>query len=158
MESSLSKITVYGTQEAIDNIEQLEVEIDVKGLDKDKDYNVTLKKPNGITELSSKTMTVKVLLDNSSSKEFENISITTENLDSNLKVQALSEEDRQVTVVVKGSEDALNNVQASDITAFVDLKNYGVGEHEVEVKVTGNDLKLSYSSKTKKIKVRISEK
>ena len=127
-------------------------------MDKDKDYNVTLKKPNGITELSSKTMTVKVLLDNSSSKEFENISITTENLDSNLKVQALSEEDRQVTVVVKGSEDALNNVQASDITAFVDLKNYGVGEHEVEVKVTGNDLKLSYSSKTKKIKVRISEK
>ena len=127
-------------------------------MDKDKDYNVTLKKPKGITELSSKTMTVKVLLDNSSSKEFENISITTENSDSNLKVQALSEEDRQVTVVVKGSEDALNNVQASDITAFVDLKNYGVGEHEVEVKVTGNDLKLSYSSKTKKIKVRISEK
>ena len=79
-------------------------------------------------------------------------------MDNNLKVQALSEEDRQVTVVVKGSEDALNNVQASDITAFVDLKNYGVGEHEVEVKVTGNDLKLSYSSKTKKIKVRISEK
>ena len=158
MESSLSKITVYGTQEAIDDIEQLEVEIDVKGLDKDKDYNVTLKKPKGITELSSKTMTVKVVLDNSSSKEFENISITTENLDSNLKVQALSEEDRQVTVVVKGSEDALNNVQPSDITAYVDLKNYGVGEHEVEVKVTGNDLKLSYSSKTKKVKVRISEK
>ena len=127
-------------------------------MDKDKDYSVTLKKPKGITELSSKTMTVKVLLDNSSSKEFENISITTENLDSNLKVQALSEEDRQVTVVVKGSEDALNNIQVSDITAYVDLKDYGVGEHEVEVKVTGNDLKLSYSSKTKKIKVRISEK
>ena len=73
METSLSKVTVYGSQEAIDEIQQLEVEIDVKGLDKDKEFNVTLKKPKGITELSSKTMTVKVIIDNSSSKEFENI-------------------------------------------------------------------------------------
>ena len=158
MDASLSKITVYGSQEAIDEIQQLEVEIDVKGLDKDKEFNVTLKKPKGITELSSKTMTVKVIIDNSSSKEFENIPISSENLDSNLKVQALSEADRQVTVVVKGSEEAINNISASDITAYVDLKNYGVGEHEVEVKVLGSDLKLSYTSKTKKIKIRISEK
>ena len=97
METNLSKITVYGSQEAIDKIEQLEVEIDVKGLDKDKEFNVTLKKPKGITELSSKTMTIKVVLDNSSSKEFDNISVQSENLDCNLKVQAVSDEDRQVT-------------------------------------------------------------
>ena len=158
MTTSLSKITVYGSQEAIDEIQQLEVEIDVKGLDKDKEFNVTLKKPKGITELSSKTMTVKVVVDNSSSKEFENISVQSENLDSNLKVQALSDNDRQVTVVVKGSEEAIKSIQASDITAYIDLKNYGVGEHEVEVKVTGTDLKLAYSSKTKKVKVRITQK
>ena len=158
MDTNLSKITVYGEQEAIDKIEQLEVEIDVKELDKDKEFNVTLKKPKGITELSTKTMTVKVVIDNSSSKEFENISVSSENLADNLKVQALSENDRQVTVVVKGSEDAIKNITASDITAYIDLKDYGVGEHEVKVKVTGTDLKLSYYSKTKKIKVKISEK
>ena len=158
IDTNLSKVTVYGEQEAIDNIEQLEVEIDVKGLEKDKEFNVTLVKPKGITELSEKTMTVKVVIDNSSSKEFANIPVTTENLDSNLKVQALSEDDRQVTVIVKGSEDAIKNIEASDITAYIDLKDYGVGEHEVNVKVTGTDLKLSYFSKTKKVKVRISEK
>ena len=158
MDASLSKITVYGSQEAIDSIEQLEVEIDVKGLDKDKEYNVTLKKPKGITELSSKTMTVKVVIDNSSSKEFENISIQSENLADNLKVQALSDEYRQVTVVVKGSEESLKNITNSDIKAYIDLKDFGVGEHEVDVQVTGSDLKLTYASKTKKIKVRITEK
>ena len=157
MDTSLNKVTVYGTQEAIDAIEQLDVEIDVKDLDKDKEYNVTLKKPKGITELSSKTMTVKVVLDNSSSKEFENISVQAENLADNLKVQALTDEYRQVTVVVKGSEDAINKVTSADIRAFIDLKNYGVGEHEVEVQVTGSDLKLSYMSKTKKVKVRITQ-
>ena len=158
METSLFKITVYGEQDVIDKIEQFEVEIDVKGLEKDKEFNVTLKKPKGITELSSKTMSVKVHIDNSASKEFENISIGAENLASNLKVQALSDEYRAVTVVVQGSEGVINSIQASDIKAYIDLKNYGVGEHEVEVKVTGNDLKLTYTPKTKKVKVRISQK
>ena len=154
MDASLSKITVYGSQEAIDAIQQLEVEIDVKGLDKDKEFNVTLKKPKGITELSSKTMNIKVVIDNSASKEFENISVSAENLDSKLKVQALDVDSRTVTVVVQGSEDAINKVNVSDISAYIDLKDYGVGEHEVEVKVKGDDVK----SKTKKIKVRITEK
>ena len=158
MDTNISKVTVYGSQEAIDKIEQLEVEIDVKGLDRDKDFNVTLKRPKGITELSSKTMNVKVRLDNSSSKEIENIPVSSENLAPGLKVQALSENDRQVTVVVKGSEDAIKDINASDITAYIDLSNYGVGEHEVEVKVTGTDLKLAYASKTRKVKVRISKK
>ena len=70
----------------------------------------------------------------------------------------MSEDDIKVTVVVKGSEDIVNKVEASSIKAYVDLKNYGVGEHEVPVKVVGDDVKLTYTSKTKKVKVRITEK
>lgn len=158
MTSSVNKVTVYGEQATIDSIEQLEVEIDVKGLEEDKEYNVRLKKPKGITEISVKTMKVKVYVDNSSSKEFDNISVQSRGLDSKYKVQALTVDDRQVTVVVKGSEESLKSIKDSDITAYIDLKNYGVGTHEVEVQVTGSDLKLTYASKTKKVKVRITEK
>ena len=158
METSLSKITVYGEEAAIEKIENFEVEIDVKGLESDKEFNVTLKKPKGITELSSKTMTVKVTVANSSSKEIPNVSVVSENLDSNLKVQALTEEDRQVTVVVSGSEDIIKDIQASDITAYIDLKGFTAGQREVEVKVRGTDLRLSYASKTKKVKVSITNK
>lgn len=155
---NISTVTVYGEQSAVDQLQQLDVEVDVKGLEKDKEYNITLKKPKGITDLSSKNINVKVVVDNSSSKEFENVSITTKNLDSGYKVQAATDSDRQVTVVVKGSEESLNNIKDSDITAYVDLKNYGEGTHEVEVKVTGTDLKLSYASKTKKVKIVITKK
>lgn len=158
IDSNVSTVTVYGEQPAIDKIEQLEAEIDVKGIESDKEYHVTLKKPSGITEISTKTITVKVTIDNSISKEFENIAIQFKNLGDKYKVQAMSENDRQVTVVVKGSQNAVNNVDSSSINAYIDLKDYGVGEHEVEVKVTGDDLKLDYSSKTKKVKIRITEK
>lgn len=158
METSISKITVYGEAAAIEKIEQLEVEIDVKGLDKDKEFNVTLKKPKGITELSSKSMNIKVTVDNSISKEIPNVSVQSENLDSSLKVQALTDEDRQVTVVVSGSEGIIKDLQPSDITAYIDLKDLGEGTREVEVKVRGTDLRLSYTAKTKKVSVRISKK
>lgn len=158
MELSTSTVMVYGEQDVIDKIEQLEVTIDTEGLDENKEYHVTLKKPKGITELSTKTLTIKVVLDNSISKEFENLSIQFRNLGANYKVQALTDDDRQVTVVVSGSEDVVNKVEASSIKPYIDLKDYGVGEHEVTVKVTGDDLKLSYESKTKKVKIRITEK
>ena len=70
---STTLVTVYGEQAAVDEIDQLEVEIDTKGLTKDKEYHVTLKKPAGITELSTKTLTIKLTLDDSITKEFENI-------------------------------------------------------------------------------------
>lgn len=157
-ETSVTKVTVYGSEEAIDKIQYLPVEIDVDGLSENKSYKVTLKKPTGITEISSKTLTVNVIVDSSISKEFANISIATENLDNRYKVQALSKADSEVSVIVKGSQDVVNSVEQSSIIAYIDLEGYGVGEHEIEVKVKGTDLRLSYASKTKKVKVRISEK
>ncbi len=159
LSSSVSQVTIYGSEEALAAIDGLPVEIDVTGLEKDKDYTVTLKKPTGVTSISVKTITVKVAIDDSSVKEFDNISIATENLDtSKYKVQALSEADSKVTVVVKGSKSIIDSIDSSIIKAYVDLKDLGSGEHEVEVKVTGDDVKLTYSSKVKKVKVKIIEK
>lgn len=156
--TNISSVTVYGEQSAVDKLDQLEVEVDVKDLEKDKEFNITLKRPNGITELSEKTINVKIVIDNSITKEFRNIHIVTEGLNNNYTVQALSEADSIVTVVVKGSENAIKSLDESTLKAYVDLKNYGVGEHEVPVKVEGDDLTLNYSSKTKKVRVRITQK
>lgn len=155
---SIDKVTIYGEEEAVSAIDTIEVPIDIKGLNADKRYNITITKPSGITELSTKTITVKVELDTAVSKEFTDIPIETENLDGKYAVQALNREDSSVTVVVNGSKDTIDNISAQNIKAYIDLKDYGVGEHEVEVKVKGDDLKLTYTSKTKKVKVRITEK
>ena len=154
--TNVSTVTVYGQQSAIDDIEELEVEVDVKGLEKDKKFTVTLKKPKGITEISEKTITVDVKVANSTTKEFTVNTIEFRNLADGLSVQALSAEDTSVIVSVSGSSDIIDKLDASSIVAYVDLEDYGVGEHEVEVHVEKSDLKLTYTPKTKKIKVRIS--
>ena len=155
LSSNIDSVTVYGSRDALDKLDSLEVKVDVTGLDEDKEYTVTLKRPNGITEISENTITVNVTLDDSTTREIENISIATENLDSQYNVQALSEEDSKVTVVVTGSKSIIDNIDPSIIYAYVDLDGLGVGEHEVDVKVRGDDVKLTYTPKTKKVKVRI---
>ncbi len=157
IDTSVSSVTVYGSQSAVDKIEELEVEVDVKGLESDKEFKVTLKKPKGITDISEKTITVDVKVDNSISKEFTIDNIQFRNLGDNYRVQALSEDDTKVVVVVKGSEDIVNKVDPASIVPYVDLDGYGVGQHEVEVKIERSDLRLTYTPKTKKIKVRILE-
>ena len=67
MTADLTTVTIYGTQEAVDATEQIEVSVDVDKLASDKEFKVSIKKPNGITEVSSKTITVNVKLDDSTS-------------------------------------------------------------------------------------------
>ena len=155
---SSTSVTIYGNEEVVNSINVIEVPIDVKGLDDNKTFNITLSKPSGITELSVKTISVQVNIDKSTSKEFNNIPIETENLDSKFSVQAMNKEDSSVTVVVKGSKDIIDSIKEENIKAYIDLKGLTAGEHEVDVKVKGDDLKLSYTSKTKKVKVKITQK
>lgn len=156
---SISKVTIYGDENVINSIESIPVEIDVTNLSSSKTFNVNIDKPSGVRSISSKTVSIKVTLDDVITKEFTNMGISVENLNSNFKAYAINKEDREVTVVVKGSSNVVNNLDSKTIKVTVDLSSYTTpGEYDVDVKVTGDDLKLSYESKTKKVKIKIEEK
>lgn len=155
LSTNVSTVTVYGDEEAVNALEYFPVEIDVKNLSEDKEFHVNIKKPSGIRDVSVKTITVKLTIDTLFTKDLTNVGIETRNLASGLKVQALTENDSRVDVVVQGSQSVIDNLDLSTITAYIDLSDYGVGEWEVDVQVTGTDLRLNYSPKTKKVKVRI---
>lgn len=154
--TSVSNITIYGDEESLKTIEYVPVKIDITNLSDYKEFNVNLEKPTGVRDMSEKTVTIKVNIGKEEQKEFENVTVQTVNLAEGLKVRALSKDYSAITVIVKGSKELLDALDASTITATVDLSEYTTpGEYEVDVKVTGEDLKLSYTSKINKIKVEI---
>ncbi len=155
IESSVTQVTVYADEEILAALNYIEVEIDVTGLNEDKTYQKVINKPNGARSISETSITINVKMEAETSKEFENIPIVFENLGSGLKVNAQSEEDTKVTVSVGGVQSLLDKLEASDIKAYVDLEGLGVGTHTVPVYVTGEDLKLTYTSKTQNIKIII---
>ncbi len=161
IDMSISKVTVYGKESAVDDLEQITVPIDVDGLSRDKTYNVTIEKPDGITELSTTQLTIKVTLSESSSKIIKNVKIITENLNDKYSVSALSAEDSTVDVQVTGSANAIKNVKVDNVKAFIDLSQAGPSKdpRNFKVQVTGDDVTLTYTVKTNKtISVLISEK
>ena len=53
----------------------------------------------------------------------------------------------------------LDTIDESKIKAIIDLSGYTVGDYDkVPVYVTGDDVKATYTPKTKEIKIRISKK
>ena len=155
IESSVTQVTVYADEEILAALNYIEVEIDVTGLNEDKTYQKVINKPNGARSISETSITINVKMEAETSKEFENIPIVFENLGSGLKVNAQREEDTKVTVSVGGVQSLLDKLEASNIKAYVDLEGLGVGTHTVPVYVTGEDLKLTYTSKTQNIKIII---
>ena len=157
--TDITKVTVYGDQDVLDTIEYVPVEVDVTKLSENKSYDVIISKPSRIKEISATNVKVNITLAQESSKEVQNVSIETVNLDTTkYKAVAIGENSSKTTVVVKGSKNVVDTIDASTIKAQVDLEGYTEGEYEVSVKVTGEDNKATYTPKTTKIKIKISKK
>lgn len=157
--SNVTTVTLYGDEEVLSSINEINVNIDVSGLSKDKSYQETIVKPNGVRSMSDTAVTISVKMQTETSKEFKDIQLEFQNLDtSKYKALAKSEADTKVDVVVKGVSSLLDKLKQEDIKAYVDLSDLGVGTYQVPVIVTGTDLKLKYSSRTIKIEVVISKR
>ena len=158
MSSSETKVTVYGDEDVLANLTYIPVEIDVTGLKENKEYKVELTKPVGVNSLSINNLTINVSLGEISSKDINDVGITSKNLGENYKVQSVDESGAKVTVNVKGVKNVIDQIKSTDINAYIDLSGLTEGEHEVDVLVEGNDSRVTYTSKTKKVKIKITKK
>lgn len=158
IKSNETKVTVYGEQSILDDLKYIPVEIDVSDLKENREYKLELTKPVGIRSMTVNNVTVNVSLSSVSNKTIDNIGIEPRNLAENLKVQALDADSSLVSVTLKGVSSVVETITADDIVAYIDLDGYTAGTYEVEVKVEGNDVRVQYTSKTKKVKIKIVEK
>lgn len=153
-----SRVTVYGSESALDKLRYVPVYIDVKDLNTDRQYKQEIKRPVGVRSISVNNITINVKLGKSVDKEVNDVSIEYRNLSDEYTVQGLSAADTKVSVVLKGVNTVLDTIKTEDITAYLDLDGYTEGEHEVPVEVEGEDVRIQYIPKTKKVKIKIVKK
>lgn len=157
--SSVSKVTVYGEQEALEKLTSIEAKIDISDLNSDKTFNgIVLTKPAGVREMSENTTSITITLDSETSKEFTGVEIESRNLASGYIVSAVSEADRVISVTVKGVASSLENLEQSKIKAYIDLTGYTTpGTHDVDVKIEIDDPKFTVVSSSTKVKIKITK-
>lgn len=154
LSANATNIVIYGDKESLNNIEFVEVKVDINGLSNNKDFTLNIAKPNGVREMSLKTINVKLTVDGESQLEISDVEIVKKNLLPTLTANLASSEYSKVTVIVKGSLKLLNGIDKNSINASVNLEKITApGEYELPIEVTGSDLKLTYSSKTTKVKI-----
>ena len=153
--TSESKVVVYGEETALSELNYLPLKLDVSNLKENKEYKLELTKPTGITAMSINNITVKMTLGPVANRTIDDVKIEYRNLSSNYTVKGLSEEDIKLSVSLKGVKSVIDQITSEDISAYLDLDGYIEGEHEVTVNVSGNDVRVNYTAKTKKVKIKI---
>ncbi len=155
---SETSVIAYGDKEVLDSLTNIPLEIDVNDLNNEKQYKLELNKPVGIKKLSVNNVTVNIMLDNATSKDLTGIDIKYKNLADGYTVQGISANDTNIDVTIKGVSSVIDKINAEDVTAYLNLEGLTEGEHEVDVLVTGDDAKVEYVAKTKKVKIKITKK
>lgn len=155
-----TKVIAYGDMASLANLNYIPITIDVTDLKEAKDYKVELTKPVGVKSLSINNVTVSISLGEMSSRDIPDVKIKPVNLDEeHYSVEGTSKNSTQVTVNVKGVKEVIDTITADNITAYIDLSDVKKeGEYEVDVNVEGSDSKVTYTSKSKKVKVNIVKK
>ena len=156
--TSIDTVTIYGDEEALANIKNIEVPVNVEGLSDAKKFTETIKKPAGVRSMSETVTSISVSVETEISKELENVQLVYENLSGAYSINAASDADKYATVIVKGVESVLKDIDENSVKVYVDLSGYGPGTHDVDVLVEGNDVRVSYETKVKKVTLIISQR
>lgn len=158
--NTVSKVEVYGEKEVIDQLSYIEASIDISALSSDKTFNVNLTKPNGVRYMSESSAKVTVTIDAETSKTFEGIYIESINKADGYKLitdSDISTVDKKITtdVIVKGEAKALENLDPTQIKAYVDLSGYTEGQYELEIKVSIDDPRFTVISTKKTLNIKV---
>lgn len=155
--TSVKQVEVYGDKATVDALPNVEAVINVDGLDSNKTMSVNLTQPVGIRYMSETKTNVDVSVGTEAQKTVSGVQVRTTNLASGYVANAVTAEDQNIEVIIKGVEGVINSVEASDIVAYVDLSGLKTGTHTVPVKVSVSDsLIIAQTAKTE-IKVKITE-
>ncbi len=156
--SEIKEVTIYGEQTALDNITFLPIEVNIDKVNEDKRITANIEKPSGVKYVSKNSTVVNLIVGDETTKELNGIRINIDGLSEKYKATALTKEDSEITIILKGVDTVLNNVDLASIKAVVDLTGYGIGEHELPVKLTGSDIRITYTPKVKTVRIRIEKK
>lgn len=155
--NSSYSITIYGDEAELENIESIPVTIDVSGMGNEstRTYRVNIRRPNGVRDMSTDSVEITATFGD---EEQKTITLTSNfaqrNIANGLTANPIA--GQEISVQVKGVASVIENINAEDIQAYIDLEGLGAGDHEVEVQIDNTNPLVSYVV-SNTLRIRITE-
>ncbi|WP_276358031.1 CdaR family protein [Cohnella caldifontis] len=127
------QVTIYGPKEALDQIDFIEADIELKDLAKSGKIPITLAMPNQITEMSPDKINVDVSVVLSDTRTLEGLPINFKGLGEGMSVKIVQPATGKADIVVTGSPARLGKLQPGDVTVDADLSGKGPGTYDVNL-------------------------
>ena len=165
VDSNVSEVTLFGSQEALVGIESYSgVTLDLSTLKEagTETINVDLTPPSGFEKIepSSVVLTVTVVASEESSvseKLIRNVPVTLQEPGGSFTATITRPQSGNKDITVSGPSDMLDNVDASDIKLVADARNLKEGNHVVALQVEAPDY-VTVKSSSADLKVSIQVK
>ncbi|GMQ63239.1 CdaR family protein [Vallitalea maricola] len=134
-----NKVTLVGTESAIDKINNLVLEVPLNNVtaDVNKEIDLATVLPVGVSRYQNTNMvTVKLNVDKVEEKEVVILThdISIERLPENLNISIVNTED--IKVKFRGIQDDLNRITVYNLNPTINLNNLEEGRHEVTLTLT----------------------
>ena len=155
---SSNKVTVYGANNVINGVNGIDIKVDVSKLTSDTTLDIDIPKPTGVKSMSQNSIKVKIFVTDVATKSnIQSVNITGINTPEGMVAQPIDEANGVIEVEVKGAQSVIDSIQASDITAYVDLKGLSEGTHELNVEVKGTNPLATYVAKKTKVTINLTK-
>lgn len=155
--SSVSEVVLYGEKTVIDNIPYVEAEFPIDNLDGEKTKTINLVKPSGVRYMSETKTNVTLSVGTEIQKTITGVSVHAENLNEKYSASVAPGESKTIDVIIKGVEANLADIDASKITAYVDLSNAKVGTYPSDVIVEIDDERIKVQPIKTQINIKVVE-
>ncbi|MBW9212835.1 MULTISPECIES: YbbR-like domain-containing protein [Terrabacteria group] len=134
-------VTIYGSEEVLKTIEQVEVGVNGENLTEDATLLRPLELPAGVSSASLEQVSMNIKLGDMVTRKIENVPINYRNNTNGYKVTQANHK-TTTTVIVKGTESNVNQEKAEDIYVYIDLANAKPGLQDFALKVDAPKNKL----------------
>ncbi len=131
-------VTIYGSETALANIQNVVVTLDAKSLTKDSTVVRPIVLPSGVSSASVTQVTMNVTLGDAVSKTIDNVPI---NVINNTNHYKASQPDNITTasVTVTGTQSNIDQITADDINVYIDMKDAQPGLQTFRLQVDQPD-------------------
>lgn len=163
-EFSQETITVYGSNDVLNQLEQngIDIKVDVSKLTSDYEEDVEIERPVGIKKMSANKVTVKIKVTQSSEPVTKTLRVDAINTPSGFIAGADGEDNATVLVDITGAYNVIHDLKDNEIQAYVDLSGYTKeGTYDVPIKIrptTSNARLATFVPKKATVKIVLSKK
>ncbi|TQR21771.1 YbbR-like domain-containing protein [Psychrobacillus vulpis] len=172
LSTNMESIRLYGPPTVLDKLDQLTVDVDVSKLEASGDFDVKLAVPPGVTRMSHDKIKVvgdvtpapvteppveeEDTVSGVSEKTFDNVAVEVRGLPNQLVSVFQTPTDGLVSVKARGTPEALDKLNSSNIALYVDAQNAVIGDNTFPIK-TDASTEVEWEMSASEVKLTVKE-